>query len=99
MAGRIKLRDINQAPGIRADASGGNDPLPGFQGGVQGSIAYRGARKWEVLGPSGSGKALTTNGPGANPTWTTVSTTGNGNGNAQQLTLTHDNPTVGLVVT
>ena len=72
MAGRIKIRDINQAPGVRPDASGGNDPLPSFNGGAHGSIAYRGATKWEILGPSTSGNALTTQGPGASPTWTAV---------------------------
>jgi len=72
MGGRIKIRDINQDPADMRTASGSNSVLPGFSGGVQGSIAYRGASKWEILGPSTSGFALVTQGPGANPIWTLV---------------------------
>ena len=75
MAGRIKIRDINQDPGVRPDASGGNDPLPTFNGGAHGSIAYRGTTKWEILGPGTAGNALTTNGVGANPSWSPADTT------------------------
>ena len=72
MGGRIKLRDINQDPAIRQEASGGSDILPGFTGGSHGAVAYRGASKWEILGPGTTGYSLTTNGPGANPTWELV---------------------------
>jgi hypothetical protein len=74
MAGRIKIRDINQDPAARVQASAGNDPLPLFNGGTHGSIAYRGASKWEILGPSTPGFALTTNGAGANPSWNLIVT-------------------------
>lgn len=72
MAGRIKLRDINQDPATRREASGGSEVLPGFTGGSHGAIAYRGAEKWETLGPGTSGYALQTKGAGANPVWSPV---------------------------
>ena len=39
--------------------------------GRQGSILFRGAKSWTTLGPNTAGKVLTTQGPGADPTWET----------------------------
>ncbi len=39
--------------------------------GRQGSILFRGAKSWTTLGPSTAKKVLTTQGPGADPTWET----------------------------
>lgn len=36
---------------------------------IQGSVLYRGATAWAGLGPGTSGYVLSTQGPGANPTW------------------------------
>lgn len=36
---------------------------------VQGSVLYRGGAGWAALPPSTAGFVLSTNGPGANPTW------------------------------
>ena len=91
MGGRIKIRDINQSPGDRQEASGGNEPLPGFSGGQQGSIAFRGASKWEILGPDTVGEVLTTNGPGADPSWETITQAGVTKGGP---TATETSPTV-----
>src|SRR6185312_8005829 len=38
---------------------------------VQGSILYRGATEWKGLGPGTVGYVLTTEGPNADPDWTT----------------------------
>lgn len=38
-------------------------------GSTQGSVIYRGAATWAVLGPGLSGQTLQTNGGGQNPTW------------------------------
>src|SRR5262249_39365021 len=43
-------------------------------GTTQGSIVYRGAASWSVLGPGTSGQVLQTQGAGMNPVW------GNSNG-------------------
>lgn len=42
-------------------------------GNTQGQILYRDASGWTVLSPGTSGQALTTAGAGANPSWTTIS--------------------------
>lgn len=42
----------------------------------QGSILYRNAATWVALSPGTTGQVLSTNGAGANPTWTTVGGTG-----------------------
>lgn len=107
MGGRVKIRDINAAPGARQEASGATDVFgggggeagaPTFQGGTWGSIAYRGAVKWDILGPSTSGFALTTNGGGANPSWTKVVTNlvGRASGAIATIESAFDNPTVGV---
>lgn len=44
---------------------------------VRGSVLYRGATGWQGLLPGTTGQALVTNGPGADPIWSTV---GGGNG-------------------
>lgn len=46
-------------------------------GSTQGSIIYRGAGTWQALAPGSAGQTLTTQGPGANPTWTNLSNTVN----------------------
>lgn len=43
---------------------------------TQGSVLYRGASGWAALGPGTNGNVLTTGGPSANPSWTSVSGTG-----------------------
>ena len=45
-------------------------------GAVQGDVLYRSSTGWNVLAPGTSGQLLTTNGVGANPSWTTASGTG-----------------------
>ena len=39
--------------------------------GRQGSIIFRGTKSWTTLGPSTAKRVLTTQGPGADPTWET----------------------------
>ena len=43
---------------------------------TQGSIIYRNVSAWTTIGPGTAGQVLSTNGPGANPTWLTVSGVG-----------------------
>jgi hypothetical protein len=43
--------------------------LDAVMGSTQGSILYRGASDWALLGPGTSGDVLTTQGAGANPGW------------------------------
>lgn len=38
-------------------------------GTAQGSILFRSATGWKVLAPGVAGQHLTTNGPGADPSW------------------------------
>lgn len=40
---------------------------------AQGQVIFRGATLWELLSPDVSGKILSTNGPGADPSWETIS--------------------------
>lgn len=40
---------------------------------VQGSVLYRSASAWSALAPGTAGRVLTTNGAGANPTWSAAS--------------------------
>jgi hypothetical protein len=47
-----------------------------FIGSVQGDVLFRGASGWLVLAPGTSGQVLSTGGPSANPTWTSVTGTG-----------------------
>jgi hypothetical protein len=47
-----------------------------FIGSVQGDVLFRGAAGWLVLAPGTSGQVLSTGGPSANPTWTSVTGTG-----------------------
>lgn len=51
-------------------------------GATQGSILYRGASAWTVLGPGTAGQLLQTNGGAANPSWATVSGSVTGTGSA-----------------
>lgn len=60
---------------------------------TQGSIAIRGAAKWQCLLPGTAGQSLLSGGPGANPYWNTITGTGtvtsvNGSGGTTGLTLT-----------
>lgn len=50
---------------------------------TRGSILYRGASAWACLGPATSGYSLTTQGPGADPTWANVG--GGGGGGVTQV--------------
>jgi len=43
---------------------------------TQGSVLYRGASGWAALSPGTSGQYLTTGGASANPSWTTVASSG-----------------------
>lgn len=43
---------------------------PGFSDEAQGDIMYRGATEWKRLGAGAAGLKLTTNGAGADPSWT-----------------------------
>lgn len=52
-------------------------------GEVQGSLVYFNGTRWVVLTPGTSGQVLTTQGAGADPTWTTVS------GGSNHATLTN----------
>jgi len=85
MAGRIKLRDINQDPAFRQEASGGEGggSIPGFFGGSHGAIAFRGAEKWQTLAPGTAGYTLSTNGIGADPTWIPIVTNLSGRATGQ----------------
>lgn len=47
-------------------------------GSAQGDILYRGSAGWTVLAPGTAGKVLSTNGPGADPTWITAGGGGGG---------------------
>jgi hypothetical protein len=47
-------------------------------GSTQGSVIYRGASTWSLLGPGTSGQFLKTSGASANPSWSSVSGTGLG---------------------
>lgn len=47
-----------------------NDILEGLGSPAQGDIIYRGASNWVLLTPGTSGNVLSTNGAGANPSWT-----------------------------
>lgn len=51
---------------LSAEASAILDQL----GSTQGSVLYRSATGWAVLGPGTAGQKLTTGGAGANPSWT-----------------------------
>lgn len=46
----------------------------------QGSLLFRGATGWEVLGPGAAGDVLQTNGTSADPSWETPTTGGGGGG-------------------
>lgn len=99
--GREFIRDMNVDAGYIEPAlptspfSGtGGGGAPGFQGGVHGSILYKGVSEWKMLGPGTSGQALTTQGADADPEWVAVT----------QLTANlRDSlraaPTIGLTVT
>lgn len=39
-------------------------------GATRGSVLYRGANGWTILSPGAAGQKLTTNGAGADPSWT-----------------------------
>lgn len=39
-------------------------------GSTRGAVLYRGASGWALLPPGAAGERLTTNGAGADPTWT-----------------------------
>lgn len=80
--GREFIRDTAEKPeGGGEDATGRNtpstggvalptDPLPGYNGGTQGSVAIRGASGWKVLGPASvSGYVLTSRGEGEDAEW------------------------------
>ena len=54
--------------------------LDGVLGSTQGSVLYRGSTGWATLGPGTTGQNLTTQGAGANPSWTTPSGGGGGGG-------------------
>lgn len=49
-----------------------SDLLDGL-GSVRGSVLYRGASGWAALGPGMAGQVFSTNGAGADPSWTTPS--------------------------
>ena len=75
--GTIALADVNAGEilsnlnGI-ANAPIGHtltDILDGVFGDTQGSILYRSAGSWALLGPGENGQLLTTQGAGANPLW------------------------------
>ncbi len=52
---------------------------------TQGSVLYRNATDWVALSPGASGDMLTTNGPGANPSWTTPPGGGGGLSHQQAM--------------
>lgn len=58
--------------------------LDGF-GSSQGSILYRDVLSWDALNPGTAGQFLMTNGPGANPSWATVSGGGTPGGSNTQV--------------
>ncbi|MGJ5136856.1 beta strand repeat-containing protein [Bradyrhizobium oligotrophicum] len=45
-------------------------------GSTRGSVTYRGASAWAALTPGTSGQVLTSNGAGADPSWSTITGTG-----------------------
>lgn len=47
-----------------------------FIGATQGQVLYRNGSAWVPLSPGTNGQVLTTGGPAANPSWTTVTGTG-----------------------
>jgi hypothetical protein len=47
-----------------------------FLGATQGQVLYRNGSVWVPLSPGTNGQVLTTGGPAANPSWTTVTGTG-----------------------
>lgn len=54
---------------------------------AQGAMLYRAASGWVHLAAGTSGQVLTTGGAGANPSWTTPSTTGTGTGTVTSVAL------------
>lgn len=58
-----------------------------FISSTQGTVLYRNATNWVALSPGTSGDMLTTNGPGANPSWTTPPGGGGGGGLSHQQTM------------
>lgn len=80
---------INNTSGSAAPAAGSVTALIDMLTGTaatpaaQGSVLYRGASAWSILGPGTSGNVLQTNGGSANPTWVTPS--GGGGGGAVTL--------------
>jgi hypothetical protein len=59
---------------VRGSPSITSSSLDAAFGTTQGSVIYRGASGWVSLGPGSSGQLLTSGGPSANVSWTSVST-------------------------
>lgn len=96
MGGRIRIRDINTAPGQVRDSAGQAPAGPGFTGGQHGAIAFRGVIGWETLPPSTSGYRLQTNGPGADPSWSVFNLVGRATGTIATIVSSFDIPVLGV---
>lgn len=66
----VKQADGSWAPGSPTPTSAGFDTTFGT---TQGSLIYRNATTWVALTPGTVGQLLQTGGPGANPSWTSMS--------------------------
>ena len=73
MGGRV-VREILKHPATRQDTSR-LDPLPGFGGGVQGSVIFRTHDRWVWIGPGTDNQVLGSQGADKDARWVTLALT------------------------